>query len=125
MIDFYGTFDPADVGLFDLTVVSLAAFRLVHLLSYDKIFDVVRAAFMNESGGRLTNANRGWRRVMCEFLSCIWCTGIWSALIAVTIYFLRPWGFFAALLLAVAGVSSLLQLASQRVAAFIKRSASQ
>ncbi len=57
-------------------------------MTYDKIFDVVRAAFMDRKGARLKNAERGWRRLMCEFMQCIWCTGMWSGLIVVTVYFL-------------------------------------
>src|SRR5689334_25229693 len=81
----YGTLDPAAVGFLDLVPLGLAAFRLIHLLTYDKIFDVVRAAFMDRKGARLKNAERGWRRLMCEFMQCIWCTGMWSGLIVVTV----------------------------------------
>jgi hypothetical protein len=113
----YGRFDYAALGFFDLTVLGLATFRLIHLLTYDKIFDMVRAAFMDRKGARLQNAERGWRRLVCEFLQCIWCTGIWSALIVVTTYFLGAFGQFAALLLAAAGLGSLLQLVSKALAA--------
>ena len=113
----YGTFDPAAVGAFDLAVIGLATFRLIHLLTYDKIFDMVRAAFMDRKGTRLKTAERGWRRLVSEFLACIWCTGMWAALIAVTIYFLGTWARLTALLIAVAGLGSLLQLVSKALAA--------
>ena len=113
----YGTIDPAAVGFLDLVLLGLAAFRLIHLLTYDKIFDVVRAAFMDRKGARLKNAERGWRRLMCEFMQCIWCTGMWSGLIVVTVYFLGAWGRYAVIVLAVAGLGSLLQLMSKALAA--------
>ena len=113
----YGTLDPAAVGFLDVALLGLAAFRLIHLLTYDKIFDVVRAAFMDRKGARLKNAERGWRRLMCEFMQCIWCTGMWSGLIAVTVYFLGTWGRFAVIVLAVAGLGSLLQIVSKALAA--------
>ena len=113
----YGTLDPAAVGFLDVALLGLAAFRLIHLLTYDKIFDVVRAAFMDRKGARLKNAERGWRRLMCEFMQCIWCTGMWSALIVVTVYFLGTWGRFAVIVLAVAGLGSLLQIVSKALAA--------
>jgi hypothetical protein len=113
----HGAFDPASLGFYDLALMGLAAFRLIHLLTYDKIFDMVRAAFMDREGTRLKTAERGWRRLMCEFMQCIWCTGMWSGLIAVTIYFLGPWGRFAVIVLAVAGLGSLLQLVSKALAA--------
>jgi hypothetical protein len=113
----YGTLDPAAVGFLDVALLGLAAFRLIHLLTYDKIFDVVRAAFMDRKGARLKNAERGWRRLMCEFMQCIWCTGMWSGLIVVTVYFLGTWGRFAVIVLAVAGLGSLLQIVSKALAA--------
>ena len=60
------------------------------------------------------NAERGWRRLMCEFMQCIWCTGMWSGLIVVTVYFLGTWGRFAVIVLAVAGLGSLLQSCRRR-----------
>ena len=113
----YGDFEPATLTFFDLTLLAFAAFRLVHLLTFDKIFDMVRAAFMDREGTRLKTAERGWRRLMCEFMQCIWCTGMWSGLIVATIYFLSVWGRFAVIVLAVAGVGSLLQLVSKALAA--------
>lgn len=113
----FGTFEPNAISFLDLAVLGLAAFRLVHLITYDKIFDMVRAAFMDREGERLKNAERGWRRLMCEFMQCIWCTGMWSGLIVVTIYYVGVWGRYAAIVLAVAGLGSLLQLLSKAFAA--------
>lgn len=117
LIKLYGEFDPAALGFLDVTLLGLAVFRTIHLLTYDKIFDMVRAAFMDLEGTRLKNAERGWRRLVCEFLQCIWCTGMWSAVIVATIYFLGSWGRFAVLVLAIAGLGSLLQLISKALAA--------
>lgn len=112
----YATTDLAQLGFFDLTLLGLATFRLVHLLTYDKIFDPVRSSFMVGRGNRLQKAPRGWRRLMCEFLECIWCTGMWSGLFAVTVYLLGIWGKFAVIVLAVAGLGSLFQVVSKRIA---------
>jgi hypothetical protein len=112
----YGSLDPAAIGFLDLALMGLAAFRMIHLITYDKIFDMVRAAFMDVDGARLKNAERGWRRLMCEFMQCIWCTGMWSGLIVVTIYFLGGWGLYATIFLAVAGLGSLLQVVSKALA---------
>jgi len=113
----YGTADFASLTLFGLALLGLAAFRAIHLITYDKIFDIVRAAFMDHKGARLKTAERGWRRLMCEFIQCIWCTGMWSGLIVVTVYFLGAWGRYAVIVLAVAGLGSLLQLMSKALAA--------
>jgi len=112
----YGSPDFGSLRFFDLAVLGLASFRLVHLLTFDKIFDMVRAAFMDREGGRLKNAEYGWRRLVCEFMQCIWCTGMWSGLIATTVYCLGTWGRFVVLVLAIAGVGSLLQVVSKALA---------
>lgn len=117
LIERYGAFDPSALGFYDLVLVGLAVFRAIHLLTYDKIFEMVRTAFMDVQGARLKIAERGWRRLVCEFLQCIWCTGMWSAVIVATVYFLGPWGRFAVLVMAVAGLGSLLQLVSKALAA--------
>lgn len=111
-----GDLDVTSLGFFDLAVLGLASFRLVHLLTFDKIFDMVREAFMDREGARLKNAEHGWRRLMCVFMQCIWCTGMWSGLIAVTIYCLGPWGRLTVLVVAVAGLGSVLQVGSKALA---------
>ena len=71
---------------------------------------------MDSNGERLKRAERGWRRAVCELVQCIWCAGLWSALIIVTVYLLGSWGRMAIIILAVAGLGSLLQVASKAVA---------
>ena len=116
LISRFATIEPADLGFFDLILLGLATFRLIHLLTYDKIFDFVRDPLMDDSGSKLKKAPRGWRRLVFEFLECIWCTGMWSGLFAVTIYFLGTWGRFAVIILAVAGLGSLFQVISKTIA---------
>ena len=116
LISLYATTGPTDLGFFDLLLLGLATFRLVHLLTYDKIFDFVRDSFLDARGSRLKKAPRGWRRLVCDFLECIWCTGMWSSLFAVTIYLLGMWGRFAVIVLAVAGLGSLFQVISKTIA---------
>jgi hypothetical protein len=117
LIAHYGAVAPASFGFLDLALLGLATFRMIHLLTYDKIFDVVRATFMDREGTRLKTAERGWRRLVCELLQCLWCTGLWSALIIVTVYLLGPWGWIAVVVLAVAGLGSLLQIVSKTLTA--------
>jgi hypothetical protein len=109
------------IGAFDVAMMGLGTFRFAHLLTYDKIFQFVRNLFMDERGGRPKKAARGWRRLVCEFLECLWCTGMWSALIVVTAYLLGPWGRFAVIVLAIAGIGSFLQVISNALAASVER----
>jgi hypothetical protein len=116
LIFFYGDTHVSPFGFFDLTVLGLGAFRLIHLITFDQILDFARAAVMDSAGKPLKSAERGWRRAVCELVQCIWCAGLWSALIIVTVYLLGGWGRMAVLVVAVAGLGSLLQVASKAVA---------
>lgn len=100
-------FDLRALGAYDLAMLGLSCLRLIHLITYDKILDPLRE--------RLENG-RGLSSLLADFVSCIWCTGMWSAVIAVTLYFLGTWGRFAVLVLAVAGLGALLQVISRAVA---------
>jgi hypothetical protein len=109
----FGTTDFSTLGFLDLTLLGLATFRLIHLLTYDKMFAAVRISFMDRRGRTLRKAARGWRRLVCELLECLWCTGMWSGLFAVTVYCLGSWGRLAIIVLAVAGLGSLFQIISR------------
>ena len=112
----YGRFDFEGLGFFDLVVLGLATFRVIHLITYDRILDFARVAVMDSNASQLKTAERGWRRVVCELMQCLWCAGLWSALIVVTVYLLGFWGRLAIVILAVAGLGSLLQVVSKAIA---------
>lgn len=119
-IAFWAIFSFADIdvdrlGFLDLALVGLATFRLIHLITYDRILDFARVAVMDRDGSRLKAAERGWRRVVCELMQCLWCTGMWSAVVVVTAYSLGAGGRLAILILAVAGLGSLLQVVSKAI----------
>ncbi len=101
---------------FDLVLISLATFRFAHLLTDDKIFSFVRRFFLLESREADEVPARVASRVVYEMLECLWCAGIWSALIVSTVYLLGVWGQFVVIILAVAGVGSLLQVMSKAIA---------
>jgi len=94
----------------DLIIISLATFRLAHLLTYDKIFNFVRHFFLEESREGDSKPTRVGSRVVYEMLECLWCTGIWSALVVLTMYLLGIWGQFIVIVLAVAGAAAVLQV---------------
>jgi len=115
LISRYGS-DVTDLEFFDLAVLGLGTLRLIHLLTYDKIFEFVRAYVIEGQRARQKKALSGWRQFVYEFLECIWCTGMWSGVFAVTIYLLGSWGRIAVIVLAVAGLGSLLQVISKAIA---------
>ena len=49
-------------------------------------------------------------------IECVWCAGLWSALIVLTMYLLGSWGRVVTLILAVAGLGSLFNVMSKAVA---------
>lgn len=104
----FGEFEP-DLEAYELLLMGLACLRLIHLITYDKILDPVRERL--EVG-----SPNGLQRLLGNFVSCIWCTGMWSAVISVTVYMLGPWGRFAVLILAVAGLGAFLQVIPRAVA---------
>ena len=113
--DLFLSFEVEKLGFLDLVLLGLASLRLIHLITYDRILDFARVAVMDRDGSGLKAAERGWRRVACELMQCLRCAGLWSALIAVTAYYLGTWGRLGVVILVVAGLGSLLQVLSKAV----------
>lgn len=107
IIRWFDVFRTDHIGGTDLAVLGLACLRLIHLITYDKLLEPVREPL---------EGKRGLKGLLHDFVSCIWCTGMWSALITTTLYFLGAWGRLAVIVLAVAGLGALLQVVSRAVA---------
>ncbi len=114
---------PDSISLFDLALVSLAAFRLTRLFVYDKITQFVRDWFLvkrvEKADGELliirSPHRSGPLRTISELLGCPWCFGVWAALVVLFFYALTPLAWFPILLLAVAGVGSFLQILANMI----------
>ncbi len=91
---------PASISLFDLSLVTLATFRLTRLVVYDHIFDFFRDWFKDSASGTFAGTLR-------SLVNCAWCIGLWFALFVTFFYFLTPYAWFFILFLAIAGVASL------------------
>lgn len=104
------------ISTFDITILSLATYRMVRLVSYDKIFAFVRNWFLDEKDGKFVKPPGGPRRTIAEIIECMWCTGLWAALGVTVVYFALPAGRLFVIILAVAAVGSFLQNFSQMVA---------
>lgn len=67
----------------DFIIISLAAYRLTHLLVFDKITEPVRSLFVTRDfhGPLKTFTLHGGplRRFIGKALICHWCTGIWAS----------------------------------------------
>jgi hypothetical protein len=108
--------DIKSLDYFDIIILALATFRLAHLFTNDKIFDFVRVLVFNSNGRKPSTSEEGWRRLFCEVLECLWCAGIWSALITITVYQLGRGGVLTIELFAIAGAAALLSLVSKALA---------
>lgn len=114
---------PTSIPVFDFVLLVLAAFRITRLIVYDKIARWFRELFADtrehEEGGvifvEVKPYGVGVRHTIHDLLQCPWCIGIWSALIVSFFYFIFPWAWFVILFLAVAGVSSLVQVSANLI----------
>lgn len=104
---------------FDLTLIALASFRLTRLFVYDSITKFFREQFWDakESRGKvvLAKPERGPRRTLADLLSCPWCFGLWATAAVTFFYLLSSFAYFPILLLALAGVATLLQLTANMI----------
>jgi hypothetical protein len=119
---------PIAINVFDFTLIILASFRITRLFVYDAVTQFVRHWFLDEivvDENMYEDAkeilvmrkipSEGPRRVMFQLLSCPWCFGLWASLWVSFLYFATPFAWFPILVLAVAGVATLLQLIANAV----------
>lgn len=94
----------------DIIIISLATFRITRLVTSDKIFAFVRSWFMDtDESGLESKPKGGPRRTVAEIIECLWCTGLWAALLVTALYFAADVGRFFVVILAIAAVGSFLQ----------------
>ncbi|PYZ97750.1 sporulation protein [Alteribacter lacisalsi] len=105
-----------EVTWLSLLMVSIAVFRLTHLVVYDSITEPLRNLFLTEreeEGEIFYEPREGWfRRPAGELLSCHWCTGFWVSLLLTSGFIWLPlWFGKVILFLAVAGIASIIHSA--------------
>jgi len=103
-----------EATVFDGALITLATWRLIRLVVYDKITAFFREQFYDVGGTKtkpvLEKPAAGPRRTIADLLSCPWCFGVWAAAMVTFFYFLTPYAYFVVLFLAVAAVATFLQL---------------
>ncbi len=73
------------LGLREVVVLGLAAFRLGRLVSYDRVMEPLRSPFTQTvpdptgAGESVEPKGTGWRRSVGELISCPICSGTWMA----------------------------------------------
>jgi len=105
--------------LIDFTLITLATWRCIRLVVYDKIFAFFREQFYDptEYKGKvvLVKPEGGPRRTLADLVTCPWCIGVWMAAMVSFFYLLTPYAFFPVLLLALSSVATFLQLLSNMI----------
>ncbi|MFS0782843.1 DUF1360 domain-containing protein [Bacillus sp. 1P06AnD] len=109
----------------DFFLLALAGFRLTRLIVFDKITAFMRKPFFEEAEEKNEKGEmeiyivpyksglRGW---IGELLSCYWCTGMWMAILVVLAHYFFPyWAGPIIVVLAVAGLASLLESVVQKL----------
>lgn len=103
-----------ELTFIDFTLITLASFRLIRLVVYDKIFAFFREQFYDaeEYKGKvlLVKPENGPRRTLADLLSCPWCFGVWATAMISFFYLLTPYAMFPILVLALSSVATFLQI---------------
>lgn len=111
---------PRSISFGGAVMVTLASFRMIRGASYDKLTRWKRELFkydktIVEGPGEektvvKTMVKPGFRRAIINTLECPWCTGFWTALISIFLYFVSPAARFVLLIFAISGVATFIQL---------------
>ena len=124
---------PVGITVLDLTLISLASFRLTRLFVYDSIMHFVRDWFLDRRvstapDGHLHIERKkypdGFKRAMSDLFSCPWCFGLQAAMLVVFFYYLTPLSWIVILMFAVGGAATFVQLIANAVgwkAEYLKR----
>lgn len=107
------------ITVIDLTLITLASFRIIRLMVYDKITAFFREQFYDvlEQKGKvlLVKPAMGPRRTLADLLTCPWCFGVWATATVSFFYLLTPYAFFPVLFLALSALATFFQLLSNLV----------
>lgn len=89
----------------DLILLSIATYRMIRLLVYDRIFKLVRDFIRSFQGTGLGDSLK-------TIITCPWCAGVWISLFNVAIFYLVPFGQLFIYVMSIAGIATFLQLGS-------------
>ncbi|WP_226577011.1 DUF1360 domain-containing protein [Halobacillus litoralis] len=107
------------LSVFEFVLLGLASFRLTRLIVRDYIMEWLRRPFFtvevitNDDGDE-----EEWmepKGFIGEGLSCQWCVGVWSAMIMLFFYIIVPYGEWLVLVLALAGLQSMIYAWTNRL----------
>ena len=97
--------DIRRIGWTDLIIISIATYRMIRLMVYDRIFKLFRDIIRSFEGTGLGDSLK-------TIITCPWCAGVWISLFNVAIFYLVPYGQLFIYIMSIAGIATFLQLAS-------------
>lgn len=116
---------PESVNILQITLMALAAFRLVRLFVYDEVMDFVRdACLITQKGEDITTGElvtiktepeNGVRRTVAHLLDCPWCMGSWAALFVVFVNYYFTWGWVVLLVLSISAIATFIQILTNMI----------
>ncbi len=105
--------------LADYVLMTLASFRIVRAIVYDKMFAFLREQFydVTEYKGKvvLVKPESGPRRTLADLFTCPWCMSVWAVFMVSFFYMLTPYAFYPTLILALSGAASVLQVMANMI----------
>lgn len=108
-----------DLTILDLSLITLASFRVTRLFVYDSMTKFLREQFYDVKMVRnkvmLVKPLTGPRRTLADLIGCPWCFGVWATTCVAFFYMLTPYAYFPILILALSGVATLIQLCANMI----------
>ncbi len=98
-------FDIRELSIRDLILITLATYRLVRIIVFEKIFKFFRDFVKSRPDYYVLNTIK-------FIITCPWCMGVWAALFILVLYYFVPFGILLIYILAISGVASIIVTAS-------------
>lgn len=117
-------------GMFDVLVITVASFRMIRGLTYDKAMCYVREYFQYdkervEQDGKQYVLKKptgpNLRSTIFETIDCLWCVGLWLTTFVIFMYYISPYTRFVVLVFAAAAVASIFQVFAKWLGAIGER----
>ena len=102
-----------DISLVSFIFLTLASFRLTHLIMYDEITEKIRQLLVEEIeyDGEVYYSPKNF---IGGIILCYWCCSIWTSIILLILFFYGGViGYFIIMVLALSAVASIIEMIIQ------------
>jgi hypothetical protein len=94
-------YEITDLTVRDMIIITLASFRLIRVVVFEKIFKFFRDFVKSRPSYYVFNT-------MKFIVTCPWCMGVWVSLMIIVFFYLIPYGQLLVYVLAISGVASII-----------------